>query len=144
MCITSCRDELTARKNDFRFSIACTFASTASRIKRPLWMCLRDRPRSSVPGNFFRMGKLGLPGFWKSIALAVELFPYSEGGRGGAGGTVLPRRHTRGSLDVACFTRNRSKLASGICRARPHSGVVNSAERPYVRVPYCGLSEIAS
>ena len=42
---------------------------------------------------------------------AVELFPYSEGGRDGAGGPVLPRRRSRGNLAVACFTRNAFSLA---------------------------------
>ena len=43
---------------------------------------------------------------------AVELFPYSEGGRDGAGGPVLPRRRSRGNLAVACFTRNAFRLAA--------------------------------
>lgn len=45
-------------------------------------------------------------------ALPFELLPsaLASGSRCGAGGTVLPRRQTRGVLDVACFTRNRSSF----------------------------------
>jgi hypothetical protein len=36
----------------------------------------------------------------------------------GAGGTVLPRRRSRGSLDVACFTRVRCSLIASLRMAR--------------------------
>src|SRR5215217_7353658 len=44
--------------------------------------------------------------------------------RGGAGGTVLPRRRSRGNPAVACFTRNTSSLAASFYNARLLSEVV--------------------
>src|SRR5215207_7727864 len=44
--------------------------------------------------------------------------------RGGAGGTVLLRRRSRGNPAVACFTRNMSSLAASFYNARQLSEVV--------------------
>jgi hypothetical protein len=49
--------------------------------------------------------------------------------RGGAGGTVLPRRRSRANLVAACFTRNTSSLAAGFCYATPFSEVALSEDR---------------
>jgi hypothetical protein len=58
--------------------------------------------------------------FWFRMML---LGPWPENG---AGGTVLPRRQTRGFLDVACFTRSTSSLAPGPCTARLLSEVAQA------------------
>jgi hypothetical protein len=60
--------------------------------------------------------------------------------RGGAGGTVLPRRRSRANLVGACFTRNTSRLAARFCNATPFSEVALSEDRTSSRsVPYWTL-----
>ena len=63
----------------------------------------------------------------------------------GGGGTVLPRRRPRGSLDVACFTRDASSLAARFCNATPFSEVALSDGRTSSRsFPCWSFCEIRS
>ena len=63
----------------------------------------------------------------------------------GAGGTVLPRRRPRGSLDVACFTRDASSLTARFCNATPFSEVALSDGRTSSRsFPCWSFCEIRS
>jgi hypothetical protein len=75
----------------------------------------------------------------------------------GAGGTVLPRRRSRGSLDVACFTRVRCSLIASLRMARlllevaqaeeTHSSGFRPGRRakfgPLWMLRFCGIGQMS-